>query len=142
MKNKDWYVINNLEVFINTTRAIVFNSFGKEKTGSWDEIGLHNIVKEEQDEFDKILSYDESILIAQEILRQQTNKHTLDTRYLVNDKTYNKFLSALNERMIGNLLNNLVNKGLVETAFDTESNDFIFWAVDKDDNKKPKTNRD
>ena len=32
------------------------------------------------------------------------------------------------------ILNGLVNKGLVETAYDSESNDFIFWV--KDDNKK------
>jgi hypothetical protein len=35
--------------------------------------------------------------------------------------------------MISNLLNTLVNKGLVETAFDEKSNDFVFWV--KNENK-------
>jgi hypothetical protein len=43
--------------------------------------------------------------------------------------------------MVSNLLNNLVNKGVIETGFDSDSNDFVFWIKDNDKNKteKPET---
>ena len=41
--------------------------------------------------------------------------------------------------MISNILSGLVNKGLVDTAYDSQSNDFVFW-VKEDDTKKPETN--
>ena len=44
----------------------------------------------------------------------------------------------MNSRMISNLLNGLVSKGLVESSYDSELNDFVFWI--KDENKeKPET---
>ena len=144
MSKKDWFVINDLEVFVDKTRALVFNSFGKQQNDQSIDIGFDIISDNEKEEFDKILPHNESMLIAKEILRKQTNKTTLSSRYLVSDKSYYKFINSLNERMIGNILNNLVNKGLVDVAFDEESNDFLFWAIDENDktkNKKRKTDR-
>ena len=40
--------------------------------------------------------------------------------------------------MTSNIVNGLVQKGLIETAFDSEANDFIFW-IKEDENQKPKT---
>jgi hypothetical protein len=37
--------------------------------------------------------------------------------------------------MVSNILAKLVNDGLIDSAFDSEKNDFIFWVVDKDNNK-------
>lgn len=141
MKDNSWYVINDLEIFVDKTRAIVFNSFGKKQTKEWSEVGLDIVSDNERDEFDKILSHDESMNIAKDMLRKQTHKHTLKTRYLVSDTVYYKLVSSLNERMIGNILNSLVNKGLVEAAFDDESNDFVFWCKDteNENDQKPET---
>ena len=44
--------------------------------------------------------------------------------------------------MVSNILNQLVQKGLVESAFDTESNDFIFWVKDNDKLFKNETETD
>ena len=52
----------------------------------------------------------------------------------MNDKMFLAIIESLNERMVSNLLNSLVNKGLVETAYDDEDDDFIFWV--KEDNNK------
>lgn len=142
MSNKDWYVVKDLETFVDKTRALVFNSFGKDENRSWEEIGLDVVMENERCEFDKILPHNESILIAKEILRKQTNKKTASIRYLVSDKIYTELINSLNERMIGNILNGLVNKGLVDVAFDEESNDFLFWCAeehDKTKKKKPET---
>lgn len=141
MKKRDWFVINNLEEFINTTRSLVFNNFGKSNESYIDPL-MEQVSEEELDEFNSILSYDESLSIAKEILKTQINKKTLEKRYLVSDSSYMTLVESLNARMVGNILNNLVNKGLVETAFDEESNDFIFWCVDneeQDKNQNPET---
>jgi hypothetical protein len=53
---------------------------------------------------------------------------------MVNDQKFSEIISSLNDRMVSNILNSLVNKGLVETAYDSDSNDFIFW-IPNNDNK-------
>jgi hypothetical protein len=45
-------------------------------------------------------------------------------------------LESFNDRMVSNILNKLVNDGYLESAFDEKSNDFIFWVVDKNENKE------
>ena len=56
----------------------------------------------------------------------------------MNDIIFSDIVSKLNERMTSNIVNGLVQKGLIETAFDSEANDFIFW-IKEDENQKPKT---
>jgi hypothetical protein len=42
--------------------------------------------------------------------------------------------------MVSNILTKLVSDGIIESAFDTEKNDFIFWVKEQDDqNSKPET---
>ena len=136
---KDWFVIKDLEQFIETTRSLDFNSFGDNKNKNWDELKL-DVLDSEKEELDTILSHEECLNIAKDILRTQTNKKTLEKRYLVSDESYYMFVDSLNQRMVGNLLQGLVSKGLVETAFDNETNDFIFWVPDENNKKNnPKT---
>lgn len=45
-------------------------------------------------------------------------------------------ITALNDRLVSNILNSLVNKGLIETAYDDSRNDFVFWVKDNDKNNK------
>jgi hypothetical protein len=81
-------------------------------------------------ELDLILSFDESEIIVKNYSKKQKNKKTSKIRYLISDELYIEIIEALHSRMISNILNNLVNKGLVETAFDEEKNDFVFWIND------------
>lgn len=134
MTNKDWYIIKDFESFVDSTRALVFNSFGKQKNESLEDAEL-SVLPEEQDELDRILSHNEASLIAKDILKKQTHKITKETRYLVSDISYMEFVNALNHRMVGNILNSLVNKGLVESSFDEQANDFVFWIKEE----KPET---
>jgi hypothetical protein len=137
---KDWYIVEDLTSFINSTRALVFNSLGSANIDYADS-ALDFIHEEDREEFDRSLSYQESFLIAKEILKRQINKKTSEERYLISESLYVKLIDALNHRLVGNLLHGLVNKGLVETSFDEDSNDFVFWVKD-DKNKteeKPET---
>jgi hypothetical protein len=138
--NEDWFIIKDFQGFIEATRALVFNSFGSEQGDKNKDDFMLSVTNKDKQEIDNILSYDESLTIVVGFLKKEKNKTTSKIRYLVNDDAYMKIIYALNDRMTSNILNGLVNKGIVETAYDDESNDFIFWIKDKDnDNQKPKT---
>jgi hypothetical protein len=133
--NNQWYAINNFEEFINASRALIFNSFGKSVDDS-DQDPIDSLInctqQSDKEELDKSLSYDESAVIAKTIFTFDQDK------YLVSDKDFMKFLELLNDRLVSNILNNLANMGLVESAYDNDSNDFVFWIKDehKEDIKK------
>lgn len=137
---EDYLIISDFDEFINASRRLVFKCFGEKQV---DESDLFTELNEiDQEELDSNLSYDESVIIAKGILIKQKHKVSGDTRYLVTDEKYMVILEELNTRLVSNLLNSLVNKGLVESAYDDESNDFVFWI--KNDNKdkqkeKPET---
>jgi hypothetical protein len=126
-----WYVIKDIEQFINSTRILVFNTFGDIKQND----SIYEITSEEEGELNKILSYEESEVLLKEYVKQQKNKKTNDIRYIISDIQFSKFIDSLNSRMISNMLNNLVNKGVLDSGFDDESNDFIFWIKDNPDEK-------
>jgi hypothetical protein len=132
--NDEWFVIKDLEGFINSTRALIFNTFGKQQSAIESDPIVLNIDKEDIDELNKVLSFDESFVIIKGYLKKQQNKISKNIRYIINDKIFIEMIESLNDRMVSNMLNSLVNKGLVETAYDSESDDFIFWV--KDDVKK------
>lgn len=135
--NNEWFVIKNLVDFINSSRELVFKNFGSADQNPTDILSDLSIT--DQEELDKVLSYAESISIAKSFMKKQKNKKTLETRFIINEDSYLSILTALNDRLVSNLLNELVNKGMVETAFDAEENDFIFWI--KDDYKKDIKNK-
>lgn len=134
----EWFIIKNLEEFTDKARAIVFNNFGKwEGVDKIDEM-MDAVKDSEKEELDKVLSYEESLVIVKQRARKQTNKKTNKTRYILNEKLFTTIVEDLNSRMVSNILNELVKKGLVESAYDSESNDFIFWVKDDKDTKNQK----
>ena len=132
--NEQWYVIKNMKDFVNQTRILVFNSFGSTKPENDMDALMDSLKPEDQDELDNILSYDESVVMTKDLAKKQKNKKTKKNRYLITDDIYHNIIKSFNDRMVSNLLNSLVNKGLVETAFDEKTNDFMFWI--KDENKE------
>lgn len=131
----EWFVIKNVKQFTNQARAIVYNNFGTtENESSIDKIIDSKIQSSDQIEFDKVLSYKQALIIIKQIARKQKNKITSKTRYMVNDALVAKILEDLNARMVSNILAELVSKGLVESAYDNELNDFVFWAKKDNEN--------
>lgn len=138
----EWYVVKDLEEFIESSRSLVYNNFGNttDKMDSIDTM-LSTIVEgDDRKELDKILSYEESSIIIKNVLRKEINKKTKKHRYVMTEKMFISMIESLNDRMVSNILNGLVNKGMLETGYDEESNDFIFWI--KDENKKEKRKTD
>lgn len=131
--NEEWFVIKNLEDFINASRRLVFKNFGSESEDNFDiENILTNINPDDEKEMDTVLSYNESLSIVNGFIKTQKNKtDPTKTRCVLNEQRYIQIIEALNDRMVSNILHNLVNKGLIETAYDEKTNDFVFWVNEK-----------
>lgn len=128
----DWFVIKDLQSFIDATRTMVFVNFNDENEEKSDNvISIDDLSKTDQDELNKLLSYDEAFMVAKPHFTKQKNKRTSEIRYTLSESNYIDIVSDMNSRMISNIMTQLVNKGLVETAFDEKSNDFIFWVKDE-----------
>lgn len=138
--NDDSFIVKDLPKFVDAARTLVFNSFGKQASkGNIDEM-LMVVKPEEKDELDSVLSYEEALLITKGLVVQKQHKKTDKIYFVLTDKIFMEILESLNDRMVSNMLNNLVNKGLLETGYDAESNDFVFWIKDNEkDEETPET---
>ncbi len=132
--NDEWFVVQDLDGLINSTRALIFNNFGK-NTDETDNLSM-SVDDTDREELDSLLSFEESKIIVLNHLKKQKHKTKFKRRYLLNDKLYLDIVCSLNDRMVSNVLNSLVNKGLVESAYDNESNDFVFWINNNDQKSK------
>ena len=134
--NNDLFIIKDLVGFVNASRVLVFNNFGSEKEQSSKETNhlLSDLNLESTKELDLVLSYSEAFSIIKNLVKKQKHKLTSNIRYIVSEDLYMNIINALNDRLVSNILNNLVNKGIVETAFDEKANEFIFWV--KNEEKK------
>lgn len=135
MSDSQWFIVPDLLEFTDKARAIVYNNFGVWQNKTEMDVIIDDVVENEQEEFDKILSHQESLVIVKENIKKERNKITKQIRYTLNDEMFAEIVHKLNERMVSNIIGGLVKKGLVETAFDSESNDFVFW-VKNDENEK------
>lgn len=137
----DWFVIKDVESFVQHTRAFVFNSYGKkqDETKDTDQDKLMNLSPMDEKELEEVLSYDESLTIVKSFVKKEKNKKTKEIRFIINDDLYLEIMESLGDRMTSNILQGLVKKGLIETGFDNESNDFVFW-IKNENQEKPETN--
>lgn len=138
MSESEWYIVPDLSEFTDKARAIVYNNFGVWNNKTEMDILIDDVAINEKEEFDKVLSHQESLVIVKENLKREKNKITKKIRYVLNDDMFAEIVYKLNDRMVSNIISGLVQKGLVETAFDEETNDFVFW-VKKDEEEKPET---
>lgn len=138
--SKRWFIIEDLDKFVESTRVIIFDGFGnKEKNSENIANKLSDLSKEDQDELNEVLTQNECLIMSKEFIKTQKNKVTNKTRMILDNRSYMKMIETFNSRMVGNMLNGLVNRGLLESAFDEESNDFIFWVKDDTNKDKPET---
>jgi|694.fasta_scaffold26261_2 hypothetical protein len=141
--NKEWFQVIDVAKFIESTRVLIFNSFGKTNENQPDELSLvmEDLPKTEIEELNTVLTQEECVIMSKEFLKERKNNKTKQTIFLITNQKYMEMIECFNNRMISNMLNNLVNKGLLETAYDSESNDFVFWIKDNDknQNEKPET---
>ena len=140
MSDSEWFIVPDLSEFTDKARSIVYNNFGVWNNKTDMDILIDDVAQNEKAEFDKVLSHQESLVIVEENLKRERNKITKKIRYILNDDIFAEIVYKLNDRMVSNIISGLVQKGLVETAFDEEANDFVFWVKnDQEEKEKPET---
>ena len=143
MSSPDWYFITRFEEFIDHSRGLIFDLFlesTKEKpseevvvsySSSNDDIGkiLSCFEEDEPDQRALYLPHSEAVVISKRFATLKMDKKTQKEKYVISDQLFLEMLECFNSRLISNLLNSLVNAGLLESAFDSTLNDFVFWAT-------------
>ena len=132
MKSNRWYSINDIDLFVESSRVLVYSAFGQNQTELDDiNINIASLDDEAKSELDRCLSQQECMIIIKDFLVLSKNGKVSK----ISEKKYKAFIDSLNARLVSNMLHKLSHDGLLESAFDEESNDFIFW-VKENENKK------
>ena len=134
MGNNEWLEISSMQKFTDYIRTMVYMNFAENTEENDLTLSFQELSKKEQVELNNLLDIEECILIVKENVKIVRHKINKEKKYLINDTRLNKIIEDINQRMISNIIKDLVGKGLLETAFDEEKNDFVFWA--KKDNKE------
>ena len=126
----DFIEVVNLDKLVEFSRQLIFYNFAIDDDETDDEFiaKVKNIKKEDKEELDRLLPFQESKLIFKSLIKKQVNRKTKKVRYVIKESDYDEVLVELNARMVSNIIRSLVKKGLVEAAFDDDKNDFVFWV--------------
>jgi sugar-specific transcriptional regulator TrmB len=140
MSNNSWFIIDDFDGFVDSSRSLVFKFFGENDESLTKELGLSSVSlsKEELKELNQTLTFDESAAIIKNKAKKQINKKTKEIKYCINDKLLMEIIEDLNSRLVSNILSSLVSKGILDSAFDSDQNDFVFWIkepLDKEENE-------
>jgi len=137
--DEGWMEIVNIDKLVDFSRRVIFYNFDEDNDDLDDEDFMKKIEKiESQDsaEMNKVLPRDEVKAIFLDLIVKRRNKNTKQVAMFIKEEDYEEVLAQLNQRMVSNIVKGLVSRGLVESAFDSEKNDFVFWVrTDYDDRK-------
>jgi hypothetical protein len=125
------YVITDIEEFLYQTRKIIFAGFGQDTDEDNLNVKIQELGENDLEDLDKTLTQEECLAILHTHTKPKKTK-TGKLKYIISDKMFNEIIEDINARLVSNLLQQLVSKGLVESTYDSEQNDFIFWL--KEDN--------
>ena len=135
-----WMEIVNIDKLVDFSRRVIFYNFDEDNDDLDDEDFMKKIEKiESKDsaEMNKVLPRDEVKAIFLDLIVKKRNKNTKKVALFIKEEDYEEVLAQLNQRMVSNIVKGLVSRGLVESAFDSEKNDFVFWVrTDYDDRKR------
>lgn len=134
--NNKWLEVVNLDKLVNFSRRLIFYNFDDEHKDIDDKDFLkkiENIKDSDSIEMDTILPFEEAKAILKSIIFSKRHKKTKKIKYFMRDSDYDDVLIQLNRRMVSNIVMGLVKKGVLESAFDDEKNDFVFWVKNLSD---------
>jgi hypothetical protein len=141
--NEDWYEIKDFDGFVEHSRQIIFKIFAQPEDINEDDLSqilTDALTSTEKDELERLLTFSECDTIIKQSAKTKQNKKTKNIHYYVNDKLLHHIMEELNSRLVSNILHKLVCDGVLDTAFDSDKNDFIFWIKESNiDDEKSKT---
>jgi predicted transcriptional regulator len=130
-----WLEVVNIEKLINFSRKLIYYNFDEENAGLADKEFLDKVSNidssKDSAEIDSVLPYKECKNIITPLLKKKISKKTDKVKYLIKESDYDEVLIQFNQRMVSNIIQNLVKKGYLDTAYDSEKNDFVFWVKEK-----------
>lgn len=120
------YTMQDPDEFINQIRRLVFAGFGLKDLA--DNELQHLLDEIDEEEMERTISFDECKLIAMEYLEPKKIRRKI--KYFLTEDNFTNLVEAINTRLVSNLITELVDMGQLESAWDNEANDFIFWVPD------------
>lgn len=128
-----WLEVVNVKKLVDFSRKIVYHNFDEDNSDLSDREFLAKVdgIQENNKELDHLLPYGECRVMINPYLVRVVSK--TEDYYKIKEDDYDDFLVQLNRRMVSNIVKDLVSKGLVESAFDNEKNDFVFWVKGDED---------
>jgi ribonucleotide reductase beta subunit family protein with ferritin-like domain len=142
MSKQEWFIIEDLDKLVESTRILVYDNFNSSKDEK-DELNIvmSDLSAEAIDEMNTVLTQQECLVIAKGLVKIQKHKTTNEVRYLLSDQKFMEMIECFNSRMVSNIISNLVKKNILDSAYDENLNDFVFWVKDDEnkENQKPET---
>jgi hypothetical protein len=142
-KNTEWFIVEDLDKLVESTRILVFDNFSTTSEKTSDELSMlmSDLSEDEVSELNEVLTQQECLVIAKSLVKIQKSKTSDKVRYLINDKKFMEMIESFNSRMVSNILHTLVKKDIIDSSYDPDLNDFVFWIKDNDEqeNQKPET---
>lgn len=128
----EWLEISDQNKLIEWSRRFVYATFGCNDDEKFD---IEEIMKEMDalndehiQEMDRIIPLIDTKNIMAQFVKKRRNKTTGRIGLFIKENDYQIFLTELNHRMVSNTVSGLVAKGLLESAFDNDKNEFVFWV--------------
>jgi len=136
MSQEKMLEIENLDLLVDWSRKLVYCAFGAKEDQQDIEIAMMEAEsidenEESTEELNQVLPLKESIALIKSYLIRKKRKSNQEIVFFISDDNYHAFLEDLNRRLVSNLIGSLVKKGVLDSAFDDERNDFIFWVKGK-----------
>lgn len=129
MKKKRIYEITDIDEFVKSLRSIILENFYEEEDKKIKLSEFDSLMKSKRKKIEDKLTVQEVESIIKPMLKTVVN-NIGEIEYTISHKGFEKMLDELNKRIISNILVELSSEGLIETGFDEEKNDFIFWVSD------------
>jgi uncharacterized Zn finger protein len=133
MKEDGWLEVVNVDKLIKFSRKIIYHNFDEDNDDLTDTEFLQKVDastdQEDEKEIESLLPFGECRAIFKPFLVRVLSKD--DLYYKIKEDDYDEILIQMNRRMVSNIVKGLVAKGLVESAFDNDKNDFVFWVKDQ-----------
>ena len=128
--SEGWLELSNIDKLIDFSRKLIYYNFDEDTADMSDENFLRKIEKMSdrvEPELEQLLPF---IEIKSMFMEQVVER---DGVPCMSEDSYDQLLVAINQRMISNIVLGLVKKGLLDTAFDSDKNDFVFWVKNQDE---------
>lgn len=127
----EWMEIVNVDKLTDFTRKVIFHNFDNQNNSLTDTEFFEKVKRiktEDSEEMERLLPFNEVKTILTGFIKKRKNKKTQEIKLFMRETDYDQILLEFNQRMVSNIVQSLVKKGVLETAFDNEKNDFIFWV--------------